>query len=221
MQIKLNFKIFILALFFLFNLGYETYIYLMIFAMLHELGHMLMGIFLGVKPKSLKIMPIGFSVSFMLDSENYNEESKEFKTDNFAFFKSNILSIKKLMIALAGPAVNLICIIFFKNTTIVYTNILILIFNVLPIYPLDGGRILKNLMELILGRKKALDVTYVVSNLFMWITIIATGYIVYWSKNIAYLFIVLYVLIITIQENKKYKLRKKIYKILENYIAIN
>ena len=169
------------------------------------------GICLGLKPESLQILPIGFCVSFKVDTRNYNKK----------LLKSNLLSLKKLIIAMSGPLVNLICIMFCNNLLIIYVNILIFVFNMIPIYPLDGGRILKNILRLLLGKEKALDITYVISNICMFMTVFVTIDIVFWAKNMSYVFIVIYIFVITIRENKKYKLRKKMYKILKNYIAIN
>ena len=42
-----------------------------------------------------------------------------------------------------------------KSLIIIYTNFLIMIFNLLPIYPLDGGRILKGILHINLGKRKA------------------------------------------------------------------
>jgi len=73
-----------------------------------------------------------------------------------------MLEIKKVLIALAGPLVNLLIIFMTsklnityiaQKETIIYSNLLILIFNLLPIYPLDGGRILKGILHMILRKK--------------------------------------------------------------------
>ncbi len=133
------------------------------------------------------------------------------------------MEIKKLIIASAGPLVNVIFgIIFYilKNETLTYINILIFIFNMLPIYPLDGGRIIKEIVSIFFGRKKALKFTYIISNISTVILGILILLLTYLTKNIAYLFILIYIGYVRIQENRKYKIREKIYKNLENYIAI-
>ena len=73
-----------------------------------------------------------------------------------------MLALKKAIIAFAGPLVNLIImaisIIYYKITEIseiagisiellIYSNLLLFIFNMLPIYPLDGGQILKEKLQ--------------------------------------------------------------------------
>ena len=76
MQIKLNLNIFIFILIFLFTRQIEIYGILMLFAVIHELTHMLVGIVLGLKPKTFTIMPLGFSVGFRVDCLDYNKKVK-------------------------------------------------------------------------------------------------------------------------------------------------
>lgn len=57
MKIRLNLKIFIFIAIFIVTRQIEIYGVLMLFAILHELGHMLAGILLGFKPNSIEIMP--------------------------------------------------------------------------------------------------------------------------------------------------------------------
>lgn len=74
---------------------------------------------------------------------------------------------KKAIIALAGPITNLalaVLVIIFasistniQNTYIyqilIYSNFLIAMFNLIPIYPMDGGRFLNEVLKLILEIK--------------------------------------------------------------------
>jgi len=121
--------------------------------------------------------------------------------------------------------VNLIFIILFVifgvNSELIYVNILIFLFNMITIYPLDGGRILKYILCFFVGRFKALRITNILSNLTAIILTIFIFVLSIYFKNIAYVFMNIYILIILIVENKKYRIKKEMYKILENYIAIN
>ena len=56
---------------------FEIYSLTMIFALLHELGHLLCGVALGFKVKCLKITPLGFSVEFYTNIEEYNIKIKK------------------------------------------------------------------------------------------------------------------------------------------------
>ena len=211
LSINISLKIFLFVTIFILTNQIEIYVLLMIFAVFHEIGHLVAGILLGLKPKKINIMPLGFCIQFNIPVEIYNKR----------LLKSNILSLKKLIIALAGPLVNLILSIIFivvhMNTNLIYTNILICIFNLIPIYPLDGGRIIKNALKIIFGNKKAIKLTNVISNVLMIILSMVSSVAILYYKNIAIFFIVIYLWIVTIIENKNYNLKNKIYKDIENY----
>ena len=135
MKIKINLQIFIFAIIFYLTKQIRIYTILMIFAFIHELGHLITGIILGLKVKSINIMPFGISINF----EDY----------------SNKYIMKKIIIAAAGPIVNLIIVILGMcnnwEEDVIYANMLIGMFNLIPLYPLDGGRILKGILHILFG----------------------------------------------------------------------
>ena len=79
MRIRIHLKIFIFVLIFLLTNQIKIYGILMLFALIHELGHMLVGILLGFKPTKLEIMPYGVSVGFEIKCEDYNKKVKKMK----------------------------------------------------------------------------------------------------------------------------------------------
>ena len=153
MRFRIDLKIFIFLILFYFTKHIEIYALIMIFAIIHELGHLVAGILMGMKPEKIELMPFGLSVSFKININEYNKKIK----------KGNNLETKKILIALAGPLTNLIMILItyrlkidiIKSMLIIYTNFLIMIFNLLPIYPLDGGRILKGILHISFGKRKS------------------------------------------------------------------
>lgn len=156
-----------------------------------------MGLLLGLKPKSLKIMPFGVSILF----ETYKTK-KQTQT-------------KKMFIAIAGPVVNIIIAIvgwlFEWQVEIIYANILIAIFNLLPIYPLDGGRIINAILSMKLKQERVIKYILKISNISIIIlTIIASIGILY-LKNIAIIFIIAYLWWLVIRLNKISKMKKKMY----------
>ena len=214
MQIKLDLKIFIFIIIFVLTRQIEIYGMLMLFAFLHELGHFFAGIILGFKPKALKINPLGLSISFWVKSKDYNRR----------ICYGNILAVKKLLIAIAGPMVNFILVIFFSvfnlnifniNTEIViYSNILIGLFNLIPIYPLDGGRILKNLLYILTGLKDTYSYINYISYISIIILTVFSSIMIVYLENISVLLIIGYLWYLVIAENKAYRQRSRIYEIL-------
>lgn len=212
MRIRLHLKIFIFIAIFILTRQIEIYGVLMLFALFHELGHMLCGILLGFKPNCLEIMPFGLSIGFAVKSENYNKKIK----------KGTLLTLKKLIIALSGPLTNLIFVLLFllfpismfgmKRELLIYANILIGIFNLIPIYPLDGGRIAKCIFEICCGRKEAYEYSNKISMLTIaLLTAISSIAILYW-KNVAILVILGYLWYLVMTENKKQKRKQEIYE---------
>ena len=48
------------------------YIVLMVFAIIHELGHLIAGLLLKFKPKEIKLTPIGLQIQFKISNNVFN-----------------------------------------------------------------------------------------------------------------------------------------------------
>lgn len=163
--------------------GSDTYTILMmvllvlsIFAcvVLHELGHSLTARKYGIDTKKITLLPIGGVASL----ERMPDDPKQ-----------------ELWIALAGPAVNVVIAIIlffflpldkFSNpedipTTISGDNFLIalfsinvflVLFNAIPAFPMDGGRILRALLALKMDKVKATQIAATLGKFF------AAGFVV-------------------------------------------
>ncbi len=220
MQIRLNLKIILLIILFIITGQIEIYVILMLFAIIHELGHLLVGMLLGFRPQSFNILPIGATIGFNVGCNDYNKKIRN----------GNILSVKKILIALAGPLTNIIIFTIFmifdfepfgiKRELIIYSNILIAIFNLIPIYPLDGGRIIKNIFHIIFGLKKSYTYTNLISNVTISMLTALTSIAILYLKNIAILIILMYLWWLVISENIKYRKKMRMYDIMED-IDIN
>ncbi len=210
MKFKIDLKIlFFLVLFFLTN-QLELYILVMIFAFIHELAHIIVAKFLSFKIQELELMPFGFFVRIKPNTDDYNNKVG----------KGNIVDLKELCVAIAGPLMNIFLAVILLNLNIensiksimIYSNLLIFIFNIIPIFPLDGGRILKSLLVICLGRIKANIIINKVSNYTIILLTAFCSVIILYLKNIAILLILMYLWILVIRENKKFKLQKKVYE---------
>lgn len=217
MRFRIDLKIFIFLVLFYFTKQIEIYALIMIFAIIHELGHLVAGILMGMKPEKIELMPFGLSVSFKININEYNKKIK----------KGNNLETKKILIALAGPLTNLIMILItyrlkidiIKSMLIIYTNFLIMIFNLLPIYPLDGGRILKGILHISFGKRKSEKYINNISKITVIIITAITSILILYIQNISFILIDIYLWYLIIKEDLIYKKREEIYKkILENNI---
>lgn len=213
MRFKIDLKIFILLVLFYFTKQIHIYAILMIFAMIHEIGHLIAGLLLGMKPEKIEIKPFGFSISFQLTTKDYNIKIK----------KANLLEIKKIIVALAGPITNLIITMITLNMQgslwqtlmLIYTNIVLILFNILPIYPLDGGRILRGVLHILIGRKKAIQYSYTISFCTTIILTLIASIAILYLKNIAIFFAITYLWILVIRQNKNTQMKKRIYEMAE------
>lgn len=215
MRFRIDLKIFAFVILFFITKQIEIYALIMLFAIIHELAHLLAGLLLKFKPESLELIPLGLTVSFKINLDDYNIKIN----------KGNMLEFKKIIVALAGPLANIIIAMIFYyfqiftylNTLIIYANLLIAFFNLLPIYPLDGGRVLKGILHITFGKwqaKKYINEISIITCIIL--TAVASIAILY-VKNIAILLIIAYLWAIVIKERAIYKKEMNIYKAIESY----
>ena len=126
---------------------FNVFLCYMLSAVLHELGHLLVAKKLGYKMLQIRIMPYGAELCGELDEFLYVDDVK---------------------IAIAGPVTSLMLAIFVVCVWWIFpncyewtyefckSNIVCAMFNILPIYPLDGGRVLVSCLSKSLRRKDAI-----------------------------------------------------------------
>ncbi len=218
MSIKLDLKIFLFLFLFLLTSQLEMYLLLMLFAIIHELGHLAAGLILKFKPEEIKLTPVGLQIQFKVSDEEY-------KLNNVKSY-----TIKKAIIALAGPLTNFIIATImiaiaqinidlqytYMFSLIVYSNLLIAMFNLIPIYPMDGGRVVKEILSIIFGKKKAYKITYMISKTVLILLTAAASIAILYIHNIAILIIIAYLWYLEIAEIRKYNRRKNIEKLLNS-----
>lgn len=218
MSIKLDLKIFLFLFLFLLTSQLEMYLLLMLFAIIHELGHLAAGLILKFKPEEIKLTPVGLQIQFKVSDEEY-------KLNNVKSY-----TIKKAIIALAGPLTNFIIATImiaiaqinidlqytYMFSLIVYSNLLIAMFNLIPIYPMDGGRVVKEILSIIFGKKKAYKITYMISKTVLILLTAAASIAILYIHNIAILIIIAYLWYLEIAEIRKYNRRKNIEKLLRS-----
>ena len=219
MRITIDLKIFLFALIFVITKQIEFYAILMIYAVIHELGHLFWGLILKLKPEAFSITPFGLQISFKAEPNLYNTKIKN----------GTKLCLKRMSLALAGPLTNfiiaLILIILnnielYKNSIFfgevaIYAKILIGIFNLIPIYPLDGGRILKEIISIRSGIKKSYYYINKISNITMICLMFISSILLLYIHNIAILIILIYLGYLVIKQNKIYKIKSRLINAIE------
>ncbi|MGE7688024.1 stage IV sporulation protein FB [Lysinibacillus sp. NPDC097214] len=155
----------------------------------HEAGHMLMAMLCGVNVKSCIITPYGGEIEF----------------ENPAVVPATSL----LWIALGGPIATLLGIglAFFMPellaTKLINVQLVLLVINVLPIIPLDGGRIFLACLFLLYPNVRAFEYYYWFSLIIAFILFVIT--LCYLPQSI---FIAILCLFIWLQALKEWNYRK-------------
>jgi Zn-dependent protease len=156
---------------------YGSFLTLAVFAfvLLHELGHAIAAQRYGIPVRDILLLPIGGLARLTRMPEKPSQE---------------------LLIALAGPAVNLALILVLLPfvgaglamqavqegelhipstmtpgllnlaTFLLMTNVMLLLFNMLPAFPLDGGRVLRALLSMRLSGATATRLATAIGKLF-------------------------------------------------------
>ena len=208
MKVRIDLKIlFFLALFY-FTKQIKIYVLVLGFAFLHELAHMIVGLLLGFKPQSIEIMPFGFSLNLVPKEEDVETKIK----------KSNLVELKYIYVAIAGPLFNLIIATVFSYMSlrvnreiidlITYSNLLIFIFNLIPIYPLDGGRVVNSVLKINKGSIIAEKNMKMISKATVIILTFISSVAILYLKNISILFIIVYLWILQYHFFNKWITRK-------------
>lgn len=115
--------------------------------LLHELGHLIFLKYYKRETESLTIFPYGGIIKYQSDKNTFLYED--------------------FLISIGGIIINVILffILFFtaRGTLLYKYNIEIMLFNILPIFPLDGGRALEILLGKILKFRYSLLATFLIS----------------------------------------------------------
>lgn len=197
-NIYINPTFYIISLILL-SLGYfKPFLYMNIYLIFHEIGHILTAYILGYKIVKINIFPCGLLTTFNM--------------------KINDSILKNILIALSGPLFQIITYKIIKKYY--FIHIFLLIFNLLPIYPLDGSKILTSLLYLLFPFKKTINILFIISNILL--IIILTYFTINFNLLYIIIFLVLELKIIEYIKQKEYIFNKFILeRILYNFKYIS
>jgi Zn-dependent protease len=148
---------------------------------LHEYGHALTARIYGVGTKDIVLLPIGGVARLDRLPEKPVQEllvAAAGPLVNIAiaillspyFFWISVDSVQKEMLESEG----IVSITFIPY--LISLNIMLALFNLLPAFPMDGGRILRSLLAIRLGREKATKIAAIVGQIFAVAFVVASIY---------------------------------------------
>lgn len=203
MKMEIDLKVILLLILFIFTAQIEIYTIFIIFIFFHELAHIIIGYCFGMRITNIRLNILGFS------AEMYNYNSKK--------------SYIKVITYLAGPILNLVCAIVFYymnlsenlKMNLVYTNVLLFVLNLLPILPLDGGKILKEILKFFCGNKKANIMMINLSKIILLFFSFTYAILIVKIKNLAILFLIMYMWYLYVIEARRVNTLKRMYEVIE------
>jgi stage IV sporulation protein FB len=143
-------------------------------AVIHELFHLIIARNFKIKIECVKVMPFGITLKI---KDNYIPKPEH-----------------EIIVAIAGPFSNalMMFIAFFVKiyylldtddiTFFIFANIVIGVINLIPVLPLDGGRILKAILTIQWGFIKAFNFTLKVTKIISFFLFILGIYMLYLTR---------------------------------------
>ena len=189
--------LFIMTLFIFVSIGYFRFlIYFMLLILIHESGHIIVSLLFKWNIDKIIILPFG-------GLTKYNEII-------------NRPLIEEFLIAISGIIFQFLFYLSVKDFIdyeyFSFINYFIILFNLIPIYPLDGSKILNIFFNIITSFKNSLSLTIIISYIF-----IIIFSLLFFNINKIIAFVLIFLML---EVNKLYKERKELFNkfLLERYL---
>ena len=176
------FLFFLLVIIFTGNFTYFLVYFSLLF--IHEMGHTITGILFGYQLEKIVFYPLGGVTIFNLPI--------------------NIPLKKELLILIMGPFMQIVGYLILKNffSYISSYHYTLLIFNLLPLYPLDGGKILNILCNYRFNYLKSFKIIYFIS--LIMIIILSIYSIYFFNLNLVIMTILMFTKLFKTYRNRYY-----------------
>jgi len=150
---KIDFSFYVAILLALFTRQIDVYLTYLIAIIIHECGHVIVASIFKWEVEELRISAIGGFLTFKNDLSKPAAQVFLVATGGIIF---NIV-LGVILFALNGPA------------SLIYTQFAIAIFNLLPIAPLDGSRLIQSLLRGIFDYKTVLNIMKIANIIFLFV----------------------------------------------------
>lgn len=182
-KVKIHLLYYIVAIIVIVTGHFNEFLIFTILILIHEIGHILVALYYNWEIEKITIMPFGGLITF---NSNLNKPIKE-----------------ELLILIAGPLLQqifyILATIIYPNPTLTNYNFAILFFNLIPIIPLDGSKLINLLLNKFIPFKKSNKITINIS-----ILILITA-LIYLKLDLLLSLIIIFLIIKTIKQWKKQK----------------
>ena len=159
--------------------NFKNFIIFSSIIIVHELGHIIGAIIFKWKIDKVILLPFGGITIFQ---ENIDKSLKE-----------------EFIIAILGPLLQLVFYFLYSGNSIFNQyNLIILLFNLLPIYPLDGSKIINILFSEFISFKRSHILTIITSFITLLVVILSIKY------NLLLYLILLFIVLEIIKEINKH-----------------
>lgn len=191
---KINYSFLLLFLLIIFSPKQSMVFKLLLCLIIHELGHIIPIFISKYKVKKIELSVLGF----FMDLE-----------------KNKYSIIKDIFIYLGGILLNIFCIFISKDIEIKQISTVLVIVNILPIYPLDGYNVLNSILLFYLPYYFSLIISKLLSILVLSIIslyLINIQIDLYISLNLLYLYVINFYTLYNIENiNRNFLLEKYLY----------
>ena len=182
---EVNIFVYFFAIVAILSASFVPFFIISFLIIIHELGHFLIAKFLKIDVVKIYLYPLGGIAKFNM--------------------KQNVSLVKELLILIMGPLFQIMAYLFLRTFLSHYQEMItiyhygILLFNLLPIFPLDGGK----LVNIFLTSLFSFKISYYLSIIISYLLVVVIFFLNINNLNLNFLLVVCFLLFKITSEYKK------------------